>query len=155
MSRSVTANRFLSTGGIGTTLRDQSRRRCACAAGIVTLGEQQKIKKGLRAIEQDRVGKFEVGQVARDVHEHRSGAYSRWGRGAKLRTARNRNDQNTLDLRVYVKRRSEIAGRLCLQTSMLNSEQRVDVVMPGAHARARPANFLGALFAGANRSVRA
>jgi argininosuccinate lyase len=54
--------------------------------------------------------------------------------GAKLHTARSRNDQVALDLRLYVK--AEIAelsaGLRSLQTALLNlSEQHVDVVMPG------------------------
>ncbi len=54
--------------------------------------------------------------------------------GAKLHTARSRNDQIALDLRLYVK--AEIAqisaGLRSLQTALLDfAQQHVDVVMPG------------------------
>jgi len=91
----------------------------------------------LRAIEQEiELGKFEWDKSLEDVHmniettlEKRIGAA-----GAKLHTARSRNDQVALDLRLYVKAEiAEIGARLrLLQTTLLNlSEQHVDVVMPG------------------------
>jgi argininosuccinate lyase len=63
--------------------------------------------------------------------------------GAKLHTARSRNNQVALDLRLYVKEQiTEIAVRLrSVQTALLGlSERHVDVVMPGyTHfQRARP-----------------
>jgi argininosuccinate lyase len=66
--------------------------------------------------------------------------------GAKLRTARSRNDQIALDLRLYVKAEiAEVSGRLRrLQTSLLDVAQRhVDVLMPGyTHLqRAQPITF--------------
>src|SRR5260370_2701227 len=54
--------------------------------------------------------------------------------GAKLHTARSRNDQIALDLRLYVKAEiDEVSSRLRdLQRSMLDlAEQHTDVVMPG------------------------
>jgi argininosuccinate lyase len=106
-------------------------------AGIVTADEQQNIKKGLRAIEQEiELGKFEWDKSLEDVHMNIETALTKriGAAGAKLHTARSRNDQVALDLRLYVKEQiAEIAARLrLLQTTLLNlSEQHVDVVMPG------------------------
>jgi argininosuccinate lyase len=107
------------------------------AAGIVTADEQQKIDDGLRAIEQEiELGKFEWDKLLEDVHMNIETTLAKriGAAGAKLHTARSRNDQVALDLRLYVKAEiAEIGARLrLLQTTLLNlSEQHVDVVMPG------------------------
>lgn len=107
------------------------------AAGIVTADEQQKIDNGLRVIEQEiELGKFEWDKSLEDVHMNIETALTKriGAAGAKLHTARSRNDQVALDLRLYVKTQiAEIAARVrSLQTTLLNlSEQHVDVVMPG------------------------
>src|SRR5947199_8784383 len=66
--------------------------------------------------------------------------------GAKLHTARSRNDQVALDLRLYVKEQIERASALLkkLQTAFLDlAEEHVDLVMPGyTHLqRAQPILF--------------
>src|SRR6266567_6488838 len=66
--------------------------------------------------------------------------------GVKLHTARSRNDQIALDLRLYVKAEiAEVSGRLRnLQIALLDvAEQHVDLVMPGyTHLqRAQPITF--------------
>src|SRR5260370_2842249 len=107
------------------------------AGGIETADEQQKIKEGLRVIEKEiESGKFEWDWSLEDVQMNIEAALTKriGAAGAKLHTARSRNDQVALDLRLYVKAQiAEIAVRLCsLQTTLLNlSEQHVDVVMPG------------------------
>lgn len=107
------------------------------AAGIVTDDEQQKIDDGLRAIEQEiELGKFEWDKSLEDVHMNIEAVLTKriGAAGARLHTARSRNDQVALDLRLYVKAEiAEIGARLrLLQTTLLNlSEQHVDVVMPG------------------------
>ncbi len=106
-------------------------------AGIITADERRKIEKELRAIEKEiESGKFEWEQSLEDVHINIETALTKriGAAGAKLHTARSRNDQVALDLRLYVK--AEIAelsaGLRSLQTALLNlSEQHVDVVMPG------------------------
>jgi argininosuccinate lyase len=106
-------------------------------AGILTADERDKIDNGLRAIEQKiELGKFEWDKSLEDVHMNIETALTKriGAAGAKLHTARSRNDQVALDLRLYVKAQiAEIAARLrLLQTTLLNlSEQHVDVVMPG------------------------
>ena len=107
------------------------------AAGIVTANEQQKIDDGLRVIEQEiELGKFEWDKSLEDVHMNIETTLTKQigAAGAKLHTARSRNDQVALDLRLYVKAESaEIGARLrSLQTVLLNlAEQHFDVVMPG------------------------
>jgi argininosuccinate lyase len=107
------------------------------AAGIVTADEQQKIDNGLRVIEQEiESGKFEWDKSLEDVHMNIETTLTKriGAAGAKLHTARSRNDQVALDLRLYVKAEiAEIGARLrLLQTTLLNlSEQHFDVVMPG------------------------
>src|SRR6266568_2852935 len=107
------------------------------AAGIITADERQKIENALRTIEKEiESGKFEWDRSLEDVHMNIETTLTKriGAAGAKLHTARSRNDQVALDLRLYVKAQiAEIAARLrLLQTTLLNlSEQHVDVVMPG------------------------
>jgi len=118
-------------------------------AGILTSEEREKIDKGLREIETEiENGKFEWDQSLEDVHMNIEAALTkRIGvAGAKLHTARSRNDQAALDLRLYVKAQiGEIrSGLHSLQSALLHlAEQHIDVVMPGyTHLqRAQPIFF--------------
>jgi argininosuccinate lyase len=107
------------------------------AAGIVTADEHQKIDNGLRAIETEiESGKFKWDKSLEDMHMNIEAALTKriGAAGAKLHTARSRNDQIALDLRLYVKAEiAELGARLLsLQTALLDlAEQHVDVVMPG------------------------
>src|SRR5437773_6609651 len=118
-------------------------------AGVLSPEEGKKIEDGLRAIRAEiEAGNFEWDQSLEDVHMNieaeltkRIGAV-----GAKLHTARSRNDQLALDLRLYVK--SEIEKILthlrAVQTAMLNlAAQNEGVTMPGyTHLqRAQPIFF--------------
>src|SRR5437867_649055 len=106
-------------------------------AGILTADEREEIDNGFREIEAEiESGKFEWDQSLEDMHMNIEASLTkRIGvAGAKLHTARSRNDQVALDLRLYVK--AEIAelgvGLRSLQTALLDlAEQHVDVVMPG------------------------
>src|SRR6266403_42534 len=106
-------------------------------AGILTADEREEIDNGLREIEAEiESGKFEWDQSLEDMHMNIEAALTKriGAAGAKLHTARSRNDQVALDLRLYVK--AEIlelgAGLRSLQTALLDlAEQHVDVVMPG------------------------
>src|SRR6202040_886771 len=101
-------------------------------AGIISAAESGKIKDGLRAIEREiESGKFRWDPLLEDVHmnietalTHRIGAA-----GGKLHTARSRNDQVALDLRLYVKAEiEETLKRLhAVQIALLNlAEQNSD-----------------------------
>ena len=124
-------------------------------AGILTTDEQAKIDNGLRAIEAEiESGKFDWDESLEDVHMNIEAVLTKriGAAGAKLHTARSRNDQVALDLRLYVKTEiAEIDARLrSLQTVLLNlAEQHIDVVMPGyTHLqRAQPIFFAHYLLA--------
>lgn len=124
-------------------------------ARIVTADERDKINSGLREIELEiENGKFKWDESLEDVHMNIEAALTkRVGiAGAKLHTARSRNDQIALDLRLYVKEEiAEVLSRLRnLQAALLNlAEQHVDLVMPGyTHLqRAQPIFFAHYLLA--------
>ena len=117
--------------------------------GIITAEEQRRIENELRAIEKEiESGKFEWERSLEDVHMNIEAALvKRIGvAGGKLRTARSRNDQIALDLRLYVKTEGREATTHLrqLQIALLNlAEQHLDVIMPGyTHLqRAQPITF--------------
>src|SRR6266481_4614629 len=106
-------------------------------AGIISVDELQKIEIELRAIEKEiESGKFEWHRSLEDVHMNIEAALTKriGAAGAKLHTARSRNDQIALDLRLYVKAEiAEVESRLRnFQRELLTlAEKNVDVVMPG------------------------
>ncbi|HET6887663.1 MAG TPA: argininosuccinate lyase [Candidatus Udaeobacter sp.] len=118
-------------------------------AGIITTAEALKIKRGLRAVQkQIELGRFKWDRSLEDVHMNIEAALTNriGGAGAKLHTARSRNDQVALDLRLYVKAEiAEVSDRLrSLQSAVLDvAERHIDVVMPGyTHLqRAQPITF--------------
>ena len=118
-------------------------------AGIITAAERRKIENGLRAIEKEiDSGKFKWDRLLEDLHMNiEAGLTKRIGSaGAKLHTARSRNDQIALDLRLCVKAEiAEVSSRLRnLQRALLSlAEKHLDVVMSGyTHLqRAQPVTF--------------
>jgi argininosuccinate lyase len=119
------------------------------AAGIISPGERAKIGKGLRAIEKEiDAGRFQWDPALEDVHMNIEDALTKriGAAGAKLHTARSRNDQIALDLRLYVRAEiTEILAHLrSLQSALLDlATKHVDVMMPGyTHLqRAQPILF--------------
>jgi argininosuccinate lyase len=118
-------------------------------ARIITTDERQQIEDELRLIEKEiESGTFKWDRSLEDVHMNIEAALTKriGTAGAKLHTARSRNDQIALDLRLYVKAEiAEVSDRLRrLQTALLDvAERYVDVVMPGyTHLqRAQPITF--------------
>ena len=118
-------------------------------AGIVSAAEQKQIEAGLREIEKELdSGKFQWDASLEDVHMNIESALTKkiGETGAKLHTARSRNDQIALDLRLYVKDQINRTSSQIkkLQTSLLDlAGKNVDVVMPGyTHLqRAQPILF--------------
>src|SRR5438045_3232913 len=106
-------------------------------AGIISAAEQKKIETGLRVIEQEiESGKFQWDEALEDAHMNIESALTKkiGEAGAKLHTARSRNDQVALDLRLYVKEQigKTSAHLKKLQTAFVGlAEQNVDLVMPG------------------------
>src|SRR5438067_9969767 len=106
-------------------------------AGIISGAENKKIETGLREIEREiDSGKFAWDESLEDVHMNIEKALTKkiGEAGAKLHTARSRNDQVALDLRSYVK--DEI-GRTRAQLRKLQraflglAQKQAGVVMPG------------------------
>src|SRR5438105_8554459 len=118
-------------------------------AGIISASERQKIEAGLREIEKEiESGKFQWDKAREDVHMNIESALTKkiGEAGAKLHTARSRNDQIALDLRLYVRDQINRTSSQIkkLQTSLLDlAGKNVDVVMPGyTHLqRAQPILF--------------
>src|SRR5438874_5246653 len=118
-------------------------------AGIISAEERKKIEAELREIEKEiESGKFQWDEALEDAHMNIESALTKkiGEAGAKLHTARSRNDQVALDLRLYVKEQIVRASALLkkLQTAFLDlAEEHVDLVMPGyTHLqRAQPIYF--------------
>jgi argininosuccinate lyase len=124
-------------------------------AEIITADDGEKIGAGLHAIEEEiAAGKFQWDPQLEDLHMNIEAALTeRIGpAGAKLHTARSRNDQVALDLRLYVRDEvSEAIARLrSFQIALLDlAHQHADLVMPGyTHLqRAQPIFFAHYLLA--------
>jgi argininosuccinate lyase len=107
------------------------------AAGILTKDEHEQIVAGLSVIEAEiAAGEFRWERTLEDVHMNIEATLTKriGAAGAKLHTARSRNDQIALDLRLYVKAEAaEVCARLReLQRVLLAlAEQHQNVLMPG------------------------
>src|ERR1700716_293030 len=107
------------------------------AAGILTKDEHEKIEAALTVIEAEiKAGDFRWERSLEDVHMNIEAALTKriGAAGAKLHTARSRNDQVALDLRLYVKAEAaEVCARLrALQRALLSlAERHQKVILPG------------------------
>ena len=105
--------------------------------GVLTKAEAAKIKRGLHAIKREiESGKFEWDASLEDVHMNIEAALVRkiGAAGAKLHTARSRNDQVATDLRLWLK--SEIPSTKSaiesVQKSLIGlAKKNMGVAMPG------------------------
>jgi len=106
-------------------------------AGILTKEEHEQIEAALTVIEAEiRAGDFRWDRSLEDVHMNIEAALTKriGAAGAKLHTARSRNDQVALDLRLYVKAEAmEVCTRLRgLQRALLGlAERHQAVILPG------------------------
>src|SRR5213075_119968 len=111
--------------------------KALAAAGILTKEEREKIEAALTVIEAEiKAGDFRWARSLEDVHMNIEAALTKriGPAGAKLHTARSRNDQVALDLRLYVKAEAaEVCLRLReLQRALLNLAERFqNTVLPG------------------------
>ena len=104
---------------------------------IIPLRDSQKIVRGLAAIQSEiESGKFEFSLVDEDIHMNieRRLTEKIGAAGGKLHTARSRNDQVALDMRLYL--RDEVAAILVsletLQQELVKAAKKhLDVIMPG------------------------
>ena len=123
--------------------------------GIIDKTDLDKIAKGLENILEDlQKGKLEIDENAEDIHMFvESELTKRLGDvGKKLHTARSRNDQVALDIRMYLK--DEIKNLIEILKDLIvvlikKSEENLDTVMPGyTHMqRAQPITFAHHLMA--------
>ena len=119
------------------------------AAGIIDKGESEKICAELERIEKDiETGALHIDPDAEDIHTFIEGELTaRIGdAGKRLHTARSRNDQVALDVRLTL--RKECAGLMEQLKELINvlcdqAEEYADTVMPGyTHLqRAQPITF--------------
>jgi argininosuccinate lyase len=106
-------------------------------AGILTLAELGAIEQGLRGIQADiEQGKFQWKAGLEDVHMNiESELTSRIGAaGAKLHTARSRNDQIATDVRLYCRATVDVLLKLirAMQAALVECAERgSNAVMPG------------------------
>lgn len=120
-----------------------------CAQGIISSEDLADILEGLQAIREDiESGKLEIDPNAEDIHTFVEGELTaRVGAaGKRLHTARSRNDQVALDIRLYLRKAcNELYAQLTELVSVLckKAEQYADAVMPGyTHLqRAQPITF--------------
>ena len=123
--------------------------------GIISAGEARKIVAGLRAVQKEmESGSFPFSVTDEDIHMNverrlteRIGSV-----GAKLHTARSRNDQVNLDTRLYLREALDgiLAGLEALRQALAGAARRnQDVLMPGyTHLqRAQPVLFAHHLLA--------
>ena len=130
--------------------------------GIIDINESKKIIEGLKGILADiDSGKLQFDPTAEDVHMFvEAELTSRLGdTGKRLHTARSRNDQVALDIRMNLKVEADeiIALVKELEKTILNmAEKHLDTVMPGyTHMqRAQPITFAHHLMAYANMLLR-
>lgn len=130
--------------------------------GIIDIGESKKIIEGLKSILADiDSGKLQFDPTAEDVHMFvEAELTSRLGdTGKRLHTARSRNDQVALDIRMNLKVEADeiIALVKELEKTILDmAEKHLDTVMPGyTHMqRAQPITFAHHLMAYANMLLR-
>ncbi len=125
------------------------------ACNIIEKSESEKIVEGLSEILDDiKGGRLEIDMEAEDIHTFIEGELTaRLGQtGKRLHTARSRNDQVALDIRMVLKKEiDEISEKLKALIGVLceKAEQNKDTIMPGyTHLqRAQPITFAHHLMA--------
>ncbi|RVU54828.1 argininosuccinate lyase [Anaerosphaera multitolerans] len=120
-----------------------------CATGIITDDDNSKIQNGLKNIlfEIDS-GELEINPMAEDIHMFiEEELTERIGdAGKKLHTARSRNDQVSVDIRMYLKAKIEsivIDLKTLIETLIEVAKANLNTVMPGyTHLQvAQPVTF--------------
>ena len=120
-----------------------------CAQGIISPDDLAKIVDGLNAIKSEiESGALEIDPNSEDIHTFVEGELTKriGSAGKRLHTARSRNDQVALDIRLYL--RKECDSVYTLITDLIKvlcekAEKYSDAVMPGyTHMqRAQPITF--------------
>ncbi|MCI7084607.1 argininosuccinate lyase [bacterium] len=117
--------------------------------GIIKEEEAEDIVKGLKGIEKDiENGDLKIDMECEDIHTFVEGELTKrlGDNGKRLHTARSRNDQVALDIKLYLKKEAvnlkEMLGKL-VEVLCNKAEEYSDTVMPGyTHLqRAQPITF--------------
>ncbi|MEG1835743.1 MAG: argininosuccinate lyase [Oscillospiraceae bacterium] len=119
------------------------------AQGIITSNDLAEIVNGLKAIKSDiKSGELLIDPNAEDIHTFVEGELTKriGSAGKRLHTARSRNDQVALDIRLYLKKEcdsllAQVTELICVIAN--KAESYSDMVMPGyTHMqRAQPITF--------------
>lgn len=105
--------------------------------GIISASEGRKIVRGLQAIEREiESGKFQFSQADEDIHMNIERRLTELigAPGGKLHTARSRNDQVALDMRLYLRDEVKVVidALRALQRELARAARKhLDVIMPG------------------------
>ncbi|HEX4824131.1 MAG TPA: lyase family protein [Candidatus Polarisedimenticolaceae bacterium] len=125
------------------------------ASGLITVADRASLRAALRAAFRAAAsGRFTIGKEDEDVHSAVEGwVTKRAGRaGAKLHTARSRNDQIACDLRLYLKRALldvHAEARQLVETLLAFATRHASVAFPGyTHGRKAMPSSLGLWAAG-------
>ena len=130
--------------------------------GIIPAGDSEKIVEGLKAILSEiDAGTLEIDMTSEDIHTFVEGELTRriGDAGKRLHTARSRNDQVALDIRMYladeIDRTIALAKDLILALTEV-AKQHLESVMPGyTHLqRAQPVTLAHYLMAYAQMLLR-
>jgi argininosuccinate lyase len=124
-------------------------------AGLISKKERARIVRGLREIGAEiAAGKFRFKTELEDIHMNIEAELTKriGDAGAKLHTARSRNDQVALDLRLYLRDECDAVSGLLrdLQRALVNlAERNKEIIIPGyTHLqRAQPVYFAHHLLA--------
>lgn len=130
--------------------------------GIIDKGESEKIVTSLKEIAAElESGKLSIDMTAEDIHTFVEGELTRriGDSGKRLHTARSRNDQVALDLRLYLLDESEKLEQSVtdlIRVIVNKARENYDAVMPGyTHLqRAQPITFGHHLMAYASMLMR-
>jgi len=133
-----------------------------CAVGVLNEADKEKIIESLQGILTDlESGELAFDPLAEDIHMFIEAELTRriGDAGKRLHTARSRNDQVAVDLRLYLKKElAAITGQVeeLIQVICKKAGEHVETVMPGyTHLqRAQPITFGHHLMAYAHMLVR-
>ncbi len=117
--------------------------------GIISRNDEEQIQKGLSGILADiENGSLKIDMNAEDIHMFVEGELTKriGDIGKRLHTARSRNDQVALDIRLYLMAECEEIGKLILKLIKAikeTAQKNTDAIMPGyTHLqRAQPITF--------------
>ncbi len=105
--------------------------------GILSEGEKERILEALREIKEEiENGSFQFSERLEDIHMHiEARLIEKTGEtGKKIHTGRSRNDQVSLDMRMYLKdelKRIEEELLELMKTILNRAEKEKDAIMPG------------------------